>query len=104
MRSFEAKPHRESVQRAKLLKRTLAAMSSNSCERDPAAIGRSDKRTHTGPGNDADRNTFLFQDLQNPNVRDTAGETSAQSEANGGSTRRQNRNGLAGEFPPEGLY
>jgi hypothetical protein len=46
----------------------------------------------------------LFEDLQNSDVCNAAGETSAQSDSDGWNPGRQNRGALAGELPPEGLY
>jgi hypothetical protein len=50
----------------------------------------------------------LFEDFENTDVRNAAGETTAQRNPNGWNfgrqDGRQNRSGLAGEFPPEGLY
>ena len=69
----------------------------------PAAIARPDQRAHARASDHADRNAFLFENLQNSDVRDAAGKSSAQRHANGWNSGRRNRGSLAGEFPPKGL-
>jgi hypothetical protein len=43
-----------------------------------AAVSRTDQRAHTGSGDDADWNSFFFEDLQDSDVSHTAGKTAAQ--------------------------
>ena len=73
-------------------------------DRESAAIARPNECAHASARNGADRNAFPFEDFQNSNVRDAAGKSSAQRQANGGNPGRRSRGSLAGEFPPKSLH
>src|SRR5581483_681850 len=49
--------------------------------RMPATIGRTDERSHTRPGHKSDGNFFFFEDFQNSDVSDAAGESTTQRNA-----------------------
>ena len=83
MRSLVAKPKRERVQRAKVVMRTLWAISSNSAERESAAICGANQRAYAGPSDEANRNALFFEDFENSNVSDAASESTAERNANG---------------------
>src|SRR5579862_1554167 len=72
--------------------------------RKPAAIARANQRTNARARNRADRNAFLFENLENADVSNAAGKASAQRHANRGNARRRNRRGLAGYLPPKRLH
>src|ERR1700727_2950529 len=56
-------------------------------DREAAAVAGPDQGSHAGSSDDADGNAFFFEDLENSDVGDAAGETSAKRNANGWNAR-----------------
>ena len=46
-------------------------------QREPTAVARADQRADAGTCDDANRNTFFFQNFENTDMSDPAGEPSA---------------------------
>ena len=74
-------PMRESVQRPKSRKRVMLACRAMCVERGATGVGRSDQGADAGAGNVIDGDFILFQDAQNADVRDAAGKSAAESDA-----------------------
>ena len=72
-------------------------------QRDAAAVGRANQRAHTGATNHSYGYTFLFENLQNANVRNASRKSAAQRNSDCRVSGRQNWPVLTGELPPKGL-
>ncbi len=83
MRSLVAKPKRERVQRAKVVKRTLWCDFFQFSDRESAAIGGADQCADAGSGDEANGDTRFFQNFENSDVCDAASESAAQSKTDG---------------------
>src|ERR1700733_3705735 len=72
-------------------------------EGESAAVGCTDQCTHTGAGDDADRDTFFFEDFQDADVGHTASKAATERQPNRRNTRLK-PTGLARELSPNGLH
>jgi hypothetical protein len=70
--------------------------------REPAAVGCADESADAGSGDHADGDAGFFEDLENSDVGDTAGESASKGDADDGG--RCDFRSLPGELAAERLY